>query len=57
MKAGVPLRLRYFEELSAEEIARRAGANGASLRVALQRVREQLRECIERRMQAEGGAA
>jgi RNA polymerase sigma-70 factor (ECF subfamily) len=51
------VRLRYFDELSAEEIARRTGANGASLRVMLQRVREQLRECIERRMQAEGGAA
>ena len=50
------LRQRYFEELTAEDIARRLGANGASVRVMLQRIREQLRKCIERRMQAEGGA-
>jgi len=49
------VRQRYFEELTAEDIARRLGANGPSVRVMLQRIREQLRECIERRMQAEGG--
>ena len=50
------LRMRYFEELTAEEIAKRSGGNGAVLRVMLQRIREQLRACIAGRMQAEGGA-
>lgn len=50
------VRQRYYEERTAEEIAAQTGAQGASIRVALQRIREQLRECIERRMQAEGGA-
>lgn len=46
---------RYFEDLSAEEIARRSASNGASVRVMLQRIRAQLRECVVRRMQTEGG--
>ena len=50
------VRMRYFEELTAEEIARRAGTNRGAVRVMLQRIREQLRACISGRMQAEGGA-
>ena len=42
------LRLRYFEELTADEIAVRLGGSGPSIRVTLQRIREQLRACIER---------
>ncbi len=54
-RAREVVRLRYFEELTAEEIALRSGANGAAVRVMLQRIREQLRECISRRMRSEGG--
>ena len=38
--------LRYHEELTAEEIAKRLGAQGAAIRVALQRIREQLHACV-----------
>ena len=55
-RAREVVRMRYFDELTAEEIARRAGTNGGSVRVMLQRIREQLRACISGRMQAEGGA-
>ena len=55
-RARAVVELRYFEELTAEEIARRSGGHGAAVRVTLQRIRERLRECITRRMQAEGGA-
>ena len=48
------VQLRYFEELNAEQIAQRLGGNGASVRVTLQRIREQLRACIERQVQPEG---
>lgn len=48
------VRLRYFDEQTSEEIARRVGGTAAAVRVALQRIREQLRECVERRLQAGG---
>ena len=44
---------RYFEDLTAEEIAARTAGSGAAVRMMLQRVREQLRECIEKQLQAE----
>ncbi len=47
------VRLRYDEERSSEEIAGLLGMNSAAVRVALQRIREQLRECIERRTHPE----
>ena len=49
------IRMRYFEELNAEQIALRIGGNGASIRVTLQRIRGQLRNCIERQNQLERG--
>ena len=54
-RAGQVVRLRYFEDLNAEEIAQRLGTSGPAVRVTLQRIREQLRACIERRLQPEGG--
>ena len=48
------LRLRYFENLNSEEIANRIGSKGGAVRVMLQRLREQLRLCIEQHLQAEG---
>jgi DNA-directed RNA polymerase specialized sigma24 family protein len=47
------VRLRYFEELTSEEIARRIGSKSAAVRVALQRIRDQLRACVERELAAE----
>ncbi|MBE7500462.1 MAG: sigma-70 family RNA polymerase sigma factor [Verrucomicrobiales bacterium] len=47
------VRLRYFEALNSEEIARRLGTTGTAVRVALQRIREQLRNCIERQLRLE----
>lgn len=49
------VRLRYFEELNADQIAQQLGGNGASIRVTLQRIREQLRACIEHQARLEGG--
>ncbi|MFM7072321.1 MAG: sigma-70 family RNA polymerase sigma factor [Planctomycetota bacterium] len=48
------VRLRYFEELTSEQIAGRLGGTGAAIRVALQRIRRQLRECVERRLRVAG---
>lgn len=48
------VRLRYFDELTSEEIARRIGSKSAAVRVALQRIREQLRACIEHQLRMEG---
>ena len=45
--------LRYHEELTAEEIAKRLGAQGAAIRVALQRIREQLHACVSKRLEQE----
>jgi RNA polymerase sigma-70 factor (ECF subfamily) len=47
------LRLRYFEELNSEEIARRLGSKSAAVRVTLQRIREQLRACVDRQLRTE----
>lgn len=44
------LRLRYFEGLNSEEIARRLGSKSAAVRVMLQRIRDQLRTCMEHQM-------
>lgn len=46
---------RYFEDLTAEEIARRSANSGAAIRVLLQRIRTQLRACIEKQMLLERG--
>jgi len=45
--------LRYFEELNSEEIARRLGSKSAAVRVTLQRIREQLRACVEQHLRRE----
>ena len=42
--------LRYLEELTAEEIATRLGSKGAAIRVALQRIREQLHDCVSKKL-------
>jgi len=48
------LRWRYFEELTADEIAARLKSKGPTIRVMLQRIRDQLRSCVERRILSEG---
>jgi RNA polymerase sigma-70 factor (ECF subfamily) len=47
------LRWRYFEDLKSDEIARRLGSQSAAVRVTLQRLREQLRACVEKQMRRE----
>ena len=42
------VKLRYYEGLKSEEIAKRTGTTAPAVRMALQRIREQLRACIER---------
>lgn len=51
------LRLRYDDELRPQQIAGRLSMGEVAVRVALSRVRGALRDCIERRMAAQGGAA
>jgi RNA polymerase sigma-70 factor (ECF subfamily) len=48
------VRMRYFDELTSEQIARQLGGNGAAMRVALQRIRRQLKECVERKLRLAG---
>ncbi|MEO8353135.1 MAG: sigma-70 family RNA polymerase sigma factor [Chthoniobacteraceae bacterium] len=55
-RARQVVRMRYFEELTAVEIAERTESSGAAVRVMLQRIREQLRECIARQMDVERSA-
>ena len=46
--------LRYLEELKPAAISQVVGLPGTAVRKALQRAREQLRQCIERKAAAEG---
>lgn len=45
---------RYYDEMTADQIAEQTGGTGAAVRVALQRIREQLRECVERQLRTQG---
>ena len=56
-KAQNVVRLRYVEDLNSKQIAERLDRGPGNVRVMLQRIREQLRECVERTLRAEGGAA
>ncbi len=47
------VRLRYFEQLNSGEIADRIGGSAAAVRMALQRIREQLRVCVEQRLRVD----
>lgn len=51
------VQMRYFDSLDSLEIARRLGSTAGAVRVALQRIRVQLRECVERQLSMEGGAS
>lgn len=51
------VQMRYFDDLNASEIAERLGMASAAVRVALQRVREQLRACVEQQLQVEKGSS
>lgn len=51
------VQLRYFDSLDSLEIAQRLGSTAGAVRAALQRIRVQLRECVERQLGMEGGAA
>lgn len=50
------VQMRYFDDLNASEIANRLGMASAAVRVALQRVREQLRTCVDRQLELEKGS-
>lgn len=41
------LNLRYEQQLTSEEIARRTGRSTLAVRTLLMRLRQQLRQCIE----------
>ncbi|WP_437223207.1 sigma-70 family RNA polymerase sigma factor [Planctomicrobium sp. SH661] len=46
--------LRYEQNLGRAEIAKTQGASLAAVKMGLHRLRQQLRTCVERRLQAEG---
>jgi RNA polymerase sigma-70 factor, ECF subfamily len=49
--------LRYVQDLKPAEIAERTGTAANTVAKALHRIRDQLRQCIERKLALEGGAA
>lgn len=51
------VRLRYDEALESPQIAQRLGSTAGAVRIALQRIREQLRTCVEHQLSLEGGVA
>jgi RNA polymerase sigma factor (sigma-70 family) len=52
-KARRLIRLRYYDSLNSEEIARVLNTTQVAVRVGLLRIREQLRKCIENQFQRE----
>lgn len=50
------VQLRYIDGKTAEQIAHQFGRTGAAVRVAIQRIRQQLRECVGRKLRLEGEA-
>ncbi|HWL09259.1 MAG TPA: sigma-70 family RNA polymerase sigma factor [Planctomicrobium sp.] len=47
-------RLRYESDLNMSEIAKRLGSTAGAIRVLLHRIRDQLRQCIEKQIETEG---
>lgn len=45
------LQFKYVEDLNSKEIGERLNRKSGSIRVMLQRIREQLKACVERRLQ------
>ena len=54
-KAREIVRLRYFEELTAKQVANRIGSTAGAARISLMRIRQQLHECVQRRLGVAGG--
>jgi RNA polymerase sigma-70 factor (ECF subfamily) len=48
------IRLRYYESLKIDQIARTVHSTPAAVRVTLHRIRDVLAECIKRRLASEG---
>ncbi|MEZ6087346.1 MAG: sigma factor-like helix-turn-helix DNA-binding protein [Pirellulaceae bacterium] len=51
------VRLRYFDDLNISQVAERLGSTAGAMRIALMRIRRQLANCVERRLQVGGGEA
>ena len=51
------VRLRYFEELQMTQVAEQVGSTAGAARIALMRIRRQLLDCVNRRLQTAGGEA
>lgn len=51
------VRLRYYDELKAPQIADRVGTSAGAVRILLMRIREQLQRCVEQSLRSEGGLA
>lgn len=51
------VRLRYFKDLRADEIAKQLELTATNVRVTLLRIREQLRLCVQRRLSQQGAGA
>ena len=53
-KAREIVRLRYFDELDVSEVAERTSSTAGAARVALLRIRRQLQECVNHRLNKTG---
>ena len=53
-RARQMVRWRYYEDQTAEQIGKRLQTPGPTVRVTLQRIREQLRDCVERQTEMKG---
>jgi len=56
-KAREIVKLRYFGDLKMPEVAERLGSTAGAVRIALMRIRRQLADCVQRRLQIDGGEA
>ena len=54
-KAREIVRLRYFDELKMKQVAEQLGSTAGAARIALMRIRRQLLDCVNRRLQTAGG--
>lgn len=56
-KAREIVKLRYFGDQKVPQIAEQLGSTAGAMRIALMRIRNQLADCVQRRLRVDGGEA
>jgi RNA polymerase sigma-70 factor (ECF subfamily) len=54
-KAREIVRLRFYDELKMPQIAEKVGSTAGAARIAMMRIRRQLQDCVNGRLQSTGG--